>query len=122
MTRGKNAFILIYKDTNFIYSTQLKLPNNHSNNILIVTIIKKKIILIIKPFHHNTIGVTDIRINSKSKIKKIIQKTKKRNETGKTLTLKESKPHSKDSVFINFLLNNNLPVIINLGTTKEIKK
>lgn len=61
-------------------------------------------------------------INSKSKIKKIIQKTKNRNDTGKTLTLKESKPHSKESVFINFELSSSLPTIISLGTTKEIKK
>ena len=61
-------------------------------------------------------------INSKSKIKKIIQKTKKRKETGNTLTLKESNPHSKDSVFMNLLLSNKLPKIIKLGTNKEIKK
>ena len=120
---GETHSYVHYKDKNFTlnYSTQLNLPNNHSNNILIVTIIKKKTILIIKPFHHNTIGTTDIKINSKSKIKKMIQNTKKRKETGKTLTLKESNPHSKDSVFINLLLRNKLPIIINLGTTKEIK-
>ena len=78
--------------------------------------------MIIKPFHHIVIGVTDIIINSKSKIKKIIQKTKKRSDTGNTLTLKESNPHSNESVFINLDLTNNLPIIINLGTTKEIKK
>ena len=64
----------------------------------------------------------DIIINSKSRIKKIMQKIKKRRETGNTLTLKESNPHSKDSVFINFDLINNLPIIIRLGTNKEIKK
>lgn len=74
------------------------------------------------PFHHITIGVTDIKINSKSKIKKIIQKTKKRNETGKTLTLKESNPHSNVSFLMNLDLINNLPIIIRPGTTKEIIK
>lgn len=69
-----------------------------------------------------TIGVTDIIINSKSKIKKIIQNTKNRKETGNTLTLKESKPHSKDSIFINLALKSILPKIINLGTNNEIKK
>ena len=69
-----------------------------------------------------TIGVTDIKINSKSKIKKIIQKTKKRNETGKTLTLKESNPHSKVSFLINLELISNLPINIKLGTIKEINK
>ena len=61
-------------------------------------------------------------INSKSKIKKIIQNTKNRNDTGNTLTLNESNPHSKDSLFINFDLKSNLPTIIKLGTNKEIKK
>ena len=61
-------------------------------------------------------------INSKSKIKKIIQKTKKRKDTGKTLTLNESKPHSKESVFMNLVLNRSLPRTIILGTNKEIKK
>lgn len=68
------------------------------------------------------IGVIDIIISSKSKIKKMIQKTKKRNETGKTLTLKESNPHSKDSLFINLELISMLPPAINSGTNKEIKK
>ena len=76
----------------------------------------------INPFIHKTIGVTDIIISSKSRIKKIIQKTKNRKETGNTLTLNESKPHSKDSLFINFDLKSNLPTIIKVGTTKEIKK
>ena len=83
------------------YSTQLNLPNNHSKIILKVTKNKKITIFTTKPLLHITNGVTDIIINSKSKIKKIIQKTKKRNETGKTLTLKESKPHSNLSLFIN---------------------
>jgi hypothetical protein len=61
-------------------------------------------------------------INSKSKIKKIIQKIKKRRETGNTLTLKESNPHSKLSVLINFELINNLPTPITTGTTTEIHK
>lgn len=74
------------------------------------------------PFHHITIGVTDIKISSKSKIKKIIQKTKKRKDTGNTLTLKESKPHSNASFLINLELINNLPNIINIGTIKEINK
>ena len=67
-------------------------------------------------------GVIDIKINSKSKIKKIIQNTKKRNDTGKTLTLKESNPHSNASVLINLELINNLPIIIKPGTMKEINK
>ena len=90
--------------------------------MLKVTIVKNTTIFTISPFHHRIIGVTDIIINSKSKIKKIIQNTKKRKETGKTLTLNESNPHSKDSAFINFDLNNNLPIIINVGTIKEIPK
>jgi hypothetical protein len=85
-----------------------------------VTRSKKITILIINPFLHKIIGVTDIIINSKSKIKKIIQKTKKRKETGNTLTLKESNPHSKLSLFINLELTNNLPNIIKAGTNKEI--
>ena len=106
----------------FVYSTQLNLPNNHSISILIVTNIKKITIFRIKPFHHNTIGVTDIKINSKSKIKKIIQKTKNRKDTGKTLTLKESNPHSNESFLINFELINKLPNNIRIGTIKEINK
>ena len=78
--------------------------------------------LIVNPFIHMTMGVTDIIINSKSRIKKIIQKTKNRNETGNTLTLKESNPHSKESVFMNLDLKSNLPTIITIGTNKEIKK
>lgn len=76
----------------------------------------------IKPLDHNTIGVTDIMINSKSKIKKIIQKIKKRKETGKTLTLNESNPHSKESALINFDLIKNLPNPITIGITNEINK
>lgn len=67
-------------------------------------------------------GVKDIIINSKSKIKKIIQKTKNRNDTGKTLTLKESNPHSNESFLINFELINKLPNNIKIGTIKEINK
>lgn len=104
----------------FFYSTHLNLPNNHSINILTVTKVKKITIFKINPFHHITIGVTDIKISSKSKIKKIIQKTKNRKETGKTLTLKESKPHSKVSFLINLELIINLPSIIKPGTIKEI--
>ena len=66
------------------------------------------------------IGVTDIIINSKSKIKKIIQKTKKRKETGNTLTLKESNPHSKLSLFINLELTITLPKAIKNGIKNEI--
>lgn len=73
------------------------------------------------PCHHITIGVIDIIINSKSKIKKIIQKTKNRKETGKTLTLKESNPHSKESTFIDFVINITLPTNINNGTNLAIK-
>ncbi len=59
-------------------------------------------------------------INSKSKIKKMIQKIKNRNDTGKTLTLKESKPHSNPSMLINLDLTIKLinPMII--GTKIEI--
>ena len=102
------------------YSIHLKLPNNHSHIILTVTKNKKITIFTINPLDHITKGVTDIIINSKSKIKKIIQKTKNRNETGNTLTLKESKPHSKLSDLINFDLNINLPNPITKGITKEI--
>lgn len=59
-------------------------------------------------------------INSKSRIKKIIQKTKNRNETGKTLTLKESNPHSNPSTLMNFDLNIKLPTPITRGITMEI--
>jgi len=104
------------------YSTQLKLPNNHSKIILTVTKNKNKTIFKIKPLDHKTIGVTDIIINSKSRIKKIIQKIKKRKDTGNTLTLKESNPHSNLSLLINFeLIKILIPPII-IGTNKEIKK
>jgi len=72
------------------------------------------------PLLHKTKGTTDIIINSKSKIKKIIQKIKKRNETGKTLTLNESKPHSKLSTLINLALTKNLANPIIKGTKNEI--
>jgi len=87
-----------------------------------VTKNKKITIFTIKPLDHITKGVTDIIINSKSKIKKIIQKIKNRNETGNTLTLKESKPHSNPSVLINLDLINKLPSAIIAGTNKEINK
>ena len=120
---AKCKFIIwLLRRNHLFYSTHLSLPNNHSINILTVTKIKKIIIFKIKPFHHITIGVTDIKINSKSKIKKIIQKTKNRNETGKTLTLKESNPHSKASLLMNFELIIILPSIISAGTIKEIIK
>lgn len=61
-------------------------------------------------------------INSKSKIKKIIQKMKNRNETGNTLTLKESKPHSNVSALIVLLINIKLIIPIILGTINEINK
>jgi hypothetical protein len=61
-------------------------------------------------------------ISSKSKIKKIIQKIKKRKDTGNTLTLKESKPHSNLSLLINLDLTKNLPKAIIAGTIKEINK
>jgi len=67
-------------------------------------------------------GVIDIIINSKSKIKKIIQKIKNRKDTGKTLTLKESNPHSKDSALISLDLIKNLIIPIILGTNTEINK
>jgi len=105
-----------------VYSTQLNLPNHHSNINLKVTKDKKITILIIKPLDHITKGVTDIIINSKSKIKKIIQKIKKRRETGNTLTLKESNPHSKVSLLINFDLTKILPNPIINGTNKAINK
>jgi len=78
--------------------------------------------LIIKPFIHITKGVIDIIINSRSRIRKIIQKIKKRRETGNTLTLKESKPHSKLSFLINLDLTIKLPNPIITGTIKEINK
>lgn len=105
-----------------VYSTHLKLPNNHSNNILNVTRNKKITILKTKPLNHKTKGVTDIIMSSRSKIKKIIQKIKNRKETGNTLTLKESNPHSKVSVLINLELTKNLPTLIRIGTNKEINK
>lgn len=67
-------------------------------------------------------GVTDIIINSKSKIKKIIQNIKKRNDTGNTLTLNESNPHSKESLLINLDLTNNLINPITNGIKTEINK
>ena len=76
----------------------------------------------IKPLDQITIGVIDIIINSKSKIKKIIQKTKKRSETGKTLTLKESNPHSNLSALIYLELIKNLPTPITTGIIIEINK
>ena len=75
-----------------------------------------------KPLAHITIGVIDIIINSKSKIKKIIQKIKNRKDTGNTLTLKESNPHSKVSALINFELIKNLIRPIIIGTKIEINK
>ena len=104
------------------YSIQLNLPNNHSIIILIVTKNKKITILTINPLDQITIGVIDIMINSKSKIKKIIQKTKKRRDTGNTLTLKESKPHSNLSALINFELIRNLLTPMIIGTKTEINK
>lgn len=73
-----------------------------------------------KPLDQITIGVTDIIINSKSKIKKIIQNIKKRRETGNTLTLKESKPHSNLSVLINLDLTNSLAIPMTRGIIREI--
>jgi len=105
-----------------VYSTHLSLPYNHSINILRVTKNKKITILITKPLDHITIGVTDIIINSKSKIKKIIQKIKNRKETGKTLTLKESNPHSNVSALISLDLTKNLANPMMTGTIIEIKK
>ena len=104
------------------YSTQLSLPNNHSIIILKVTKNKKITILIINPFAHITKGVTDIMINSKSKIKKIIQNIKKRKDTGNTLTLNESNPHSKVSALINLELTNILTSPKTAGNKIEIKK
>jgi hypothetical protein len=108
--------------THPVYSTHLSLPNNHSIIILKVTRNRKITILIIKPLAHKTIGVTDIIISSKSKIKKIIQKMKNRKETGNTLTLKESKPHSNVSALIIFELIKNLINPITKGTINEITK
>ena len=71
---------------------------------------------------HITKGNTDIIINSKSKIKKIIQKIKKRKDTGNTLTLKESNPHSKASALINLALTINLNIPMIAGTKIEILK
>jgi len=104
------------------YSTHLNLPKSHSINILKVTNNKKTTIFTIKPLDHITKGVIDIIINSKSKIKKIIQKTKNRKETGNTLTLKESNPHSNPSLLINLDLTNTLPTPMTTGTKNEINK
>jgi hypothetical protein len=90
--------------------------------ILKVTKNRNTTILTIKPFIHITKGVIDIIINSRSRIKKIIQKIKKRKDTGNTLTLKESKPHSNLSLLINLDLTKNLPKAIIAGTIKEINK
>jgi len=79
-------------------------------------------ILTTKPVDHITIGVTDIIINSKSKIKKIIQKIKNRKETGNTLTLKESNPHSNVSALMILELTKTLAKPIMTGTKIEIKK
>jgi hypothetical protein len=76
----------------------------------------------INPLDQITKGVNDIIISSKSKIKKIIQNIKNRNDTGNTLTLKESKPHSKLSLLINFDLTRNLPMPITTGIINEINK
>jgi mevalonate pyrophosphate decarboxylase len=104
------------------YSTHLNLPNNHSIIILTVTRSRKITILTIKPLDHATKGVTDMIINSKSKMRKIIQKIKNRKETGKTLTLKESNPHSNVSTLIGFLLTKTLAIPITKGTKTEINK
>jgi len=61
-------------------------------------------------------------MSSKSKIKKIIQNIKKRRDTGNTLTLKESNPHSKLSVLMNLELIKNLDKPITNGIIKEIIK
>jgi hypothetical protein len=52
----------------------------------------------------------------------MIQNTKNRKETGNTLTLKESKPHSKVSDLINFDLIKKLNNPITIGTKIEINK
>jgi len=52
----------------------------------------------------------------------MIQNTKNRNDTGKTLTLKESNPHSKLSAAINLDLTKNLINPIITGTKTEINK
>jgi len=119
---GYKLIITFGRFTPPAYSTHLNLPNNHSIIILSVTRNKKITILIINPLDHTTKGVTDIIINSKSKIKKIIQKIKNRKETGNTLTLKESKPHSNLSTLINLELISILAKPIIIGTNKEINK
>lgn len=83
---------------------------------------KKITIFTIKPLDQIIIGVTDIIISSRSKIKKIIQKIKNRKDTGKTLTLNESNPHSKLSALMNLDLTKNLPKPITAGIIKEINK
>ncbi len=55
-------------------------------------------------------------------MRKIIQKIKNRKETGKTLTLKESNPHSNVSTLIGFLLTKTLAIPITKGTKTEINK
>lgn len=78
------------------------------------------IIFKVNPLIQLTKGNTDIKINSKSKIKKIIQKIKNRKDTGKTLTLKESNPHSNVSALINFILTNILNTPNKAGNRIEI--
>ena len=51
-----------------------------------------------------------------------MQKIKNRKETGNTLTLNESNPHSKVSALINLDLIRNLISPIIAGTSKEINK
>lgn len=76
----------------------------------------------INPLVHIIKGIKDIMISSKSKIKKMIQNIKNRKDTGKTLTLKESNPHSNLSFLINFDLTRNLPIPITIGIIIEINK
>jgi hypothetical protein len=120
--KKKKKLMALHPQFQFYYSTHLNLPYNHSINILKVTKNKKITIFTINPLDHKTKGVTDMIINSKSKIKKIIQKIKKRKETGKTLTLKESNPHSNPSALINLDLTNILPKPIIAGTNKDNNK
>ena len=103
------------------YSTHLRLPNSHSPIILKVTKVKKITIFTTYPELQITIGVKDIIINSKSKIKKIMQKIKNRKDTGKTLTLKESNPHSKESALITFAISKSLRPPIITGTIRAIE-
>lgn len=74
-----------------------------------------------KPFNINLRGHKNIETNSVSKIKKITQNIRNRKETGNTLTLKESNPHSKISKLKCDLLIITLTITIIKGISKGIR-